>query len=284
MSNNNIATIDLTQSPFDSIRKIREDGSEYWIARELMFLMGYKKWQNFEIPIKNAVENLELNGDIVSSHFLPLAVKSAGRDSSDHELTRYASYMTALCCDGRKPEVAAAKKYFATKAREAEIAIPKTRAEALRLAADLEDQLEAEKLVTQQLQQEKQLLSLAIAKAQPKAEFYDIYVSRDGWLTGEQIAKQLSVSTRKMFDILRDEKVVYSRSGKNFPCARWVEKGWATMRPVRCHDEIMRNNLVFSHKVIMQIFDLLQDNGLIEKNRQYNIHFQTDEPKQLKMA
>jgi hypothetical protein len=56
------------------------------------------------------------------------------------------------------------------------------------------------------------------------------------------------------------------------------------MRPVRCHDEIVRNNLVFSHKVIMQIFDLLQDKGLIEKNRKYNIHLESDEPKQLKHA
>jgi phage regulator Rha-like protein len=162
--------------------------------------------------------------------------------------------------------------------------IPSTRAEALRLAADLEERLEAEKQVSQKLLQEKQVLQIAIAEVKPKAEFYDIYVSRDGWLTGEQIAKQLSVSTRKMFDVLRNEKVVFYRSGKNIPCARWVEKGWATMRPVRCHDEIVRNNLVFSHKVIMQIFDLLQDNGLIEKNRKYNIHLESDEPKQLKHA
>lgn len=165
-----------------------------------------------------------------------------------------------------------------------QITIPKTRAEALRLAADLDEKLEAEKLLTQQLKQEKQVLQFAIAEAKPKAEFYDIYVSADGWLTGEQIAKQLSVSTRKMFDVLRKENVVYSRSGRNLPCADWVSKGWATMRPVRCHDEIVRSNLVFSHKVIMQIFDLLQENGLIDKNRNYQLHFGLNEPKQMKRA
>lgn len=120
-----IVPIDQSQSPFDRICRYRADGSEYWIARELMLMMGYKKWQNFETPIKNAIENLELNGDIVANHFLPLAVKSSGREACDYEFTRYASYMTALCCDGRKPEVAAAKKYFATKTREAEVVIPK---------------------------------------------------------------------------------------------------------------------------------------------------------------
>jgi DNA-damage-inducible protein D len=122
--NNNIIPIDQSQSPFDAIRRYRADGSEYWEARELMVMMGYKKWERFENPISQAIENLELNGDIVANHFFPLAVKSSGRDASSYELTRYASYMTALCCDGRKPEVAAAKKYFATKAREAEVIIP----------------------------------------------------------------------------------------------------------------------------------------------------------------
>jgi hypothetical protein len=76
---------------------------------------------NFNNSIESAIENLKLNGDNPSDHFLLLSVKSSGREASSYELTRYASYMTALACDGRKPEVAAAKKYFATKTREAEI-------------------------------------------------------------------------------------------------------------------------------------------------------------------
>lgn len=117
----NIAVQNNSDSPFDAIRKFKADGSEFWDARELMLMMGYKRWQNFNISIESAIRNLELNGDIPSDHFLLLAVKSSGREASTYELTRYAAYMTALACDGRKPEVAAAKKYFATKARQAEI-------------------------------------------------------------------------------------------------------------------------------------------------------------------
>jgi hypothetical protein len=113
-----------SDSPFDSIRRYDEHGNEYWIARELMGLMGYRQWRNFETPINQAIENLELNDDKVSDHFLLLVTKSQGRDGKDFKLTRYACYMTALCCDGRKPEVAAAKKYFAIKTRQAETVIP----------------------------------------------------------------------------------------------------------------------------------------------------------------
>src|SRR5699024_3006818 len=38
------------QSPFDSIKRTGEDGAEYWLARDLMPLMGYthrNAWQTF---------------------------------------------------------------------------------------------------------------------------------------------------------------------------------------------------------------------------------------------
>jgi hypothetical protein len=78
-----------------------------------MGVMGYVKWERFENPISQAIENLELNQDKVSDHFFPLEGSYKGQIKRDFKLTRYASYMTDLCCDGRKPEVAAAKKYFA---------------------------------------------------------------------------------------------------------------------------------------------------------------------------
>ena len=36
-----------SDSPFDSIRRFGEDGNEYWIARELMKLLGYTNWRRF---------------------------------------------------------------------------------------------------------------------------------------------------------------------------------------------------------------------------------------------
>jgi DNA-damage-inducible protein D len=107
-------------SPFNSIRHY-DDNQEYWLARELMTLMGYPRWAKFESPILQAIENLELTGDKVSDHFLPLMVKTQGRNGKDYRLSRYACYMVALSCDGRKIEVASAKKYFAIKTRQAEV-------------------------------------------------------------------------------------------------------------------------------------------------------------------
>lgn len=48
-------------SPFDDIKRTREDGSEFWSARDLMPLMGYARWEDFykitrraEVSAKNS--------------------------------------------------------------------------------------------------------------------------------------------------------------------------------------------------------------------------------------
>jgi len=153
-------------SPFDAIRKYRADGSEYWIARELMVMMGYTRWSSFETPIIAAIENLELNGDIVGNHFCELSRKSSGRDASDYELTRYAAYMTSLCCDGRKPEVAAAKKYFAIKTHEAE-----TSKDALKLLKENNKNLELKLAIAQANLEALKIEKGIIAPARPAKNY-----------------------------------------------------------------------------------------------------------------
>jgi hypothetical protein len=104
--------------------EVQENGKEYWLARELMKVMGYLKWERFNGAVETGKENIELAGDMVSDHFFPLVGKSQGRDSQDYKLSRYAAYHTALACDGRKTEVALAKKYFVVKTRQAEVLVP----------------------------------------------------------------------------------------------------------------------------------------------------------------
>lgn len=60
----------MTQTPdFDSIKQINPYGVEYWSARDLMPLLGYKKWERFEDAIKRAMTSCEQSGNIVMDHF-----------------------------------------------------------------------------------------------------------------------------------------------------------------------------------------------------------------------
>lgn len=110
-----------TDSPFDQIKRADERG-EYWSARDLMPLMGYSAWRNFEVPLKRAMKSAEAQGINVENNFAGSRKVSEGRgpDQFDYRLTRFACYLVAMNGDPRKPEVAAAQAYFAVRTREAE--------------------------------------------------------------------------------------------------------------------------------------------------------------------
>ena len=44
---------------FESIKQINVLGREYWSARDLMPLLGYQSWQNFDKIIKKAAPREE---------------------------------------------------------------------------------------------------------------------------------------------------------------------------------------------------------------------------------
>ncbi|WP_334023929.1 BRO family protein [Nocardia terpenica] len=113
-------------SVFDDIKQIRPDGSEYWSARDLMPLLGYDKWQNFEAAIDRTRAAIHNQNMPVTSHVTDagkLVQRSQGGSTAkaDFELSRFACYLVAMNGDPRKPEVAAAQAYFAARTREAEV-------------------------------------------------------------------------------------------------------------------------------------------------------------------
>lgn len=126
-------------NPFDSIRRFTPDGQEYWSARELMPLLGYPRWHDFEDTIKRAMAACENASNPVREHFSGSILKTKGRPQQDYHLTRYACYLVAMNGDPRKPEIASAQTYFAVKTREAETIIPaqQNELEVLRLKLEL---------------------------------------------------------------------------------------------------------------------------------------------------
>ncbi|MDP3948858.1 MAG: hypothetical protein Q8Q17_02835 [bacterium] len=54
---------------FESIKKLDENGIEYWEARELMPLLRYAQWRAFEEVISRAAKACINSGQDVDNHF-----------------------------------------------------------------------------------------------------------------------------------------------------------------------------------------------------------------------
>ena len=111
---------------FENIKHIDENGVEFWYARELMPVLQYSNWQNFEKIIHKAKMSCQ-NSDIsILDHFIDVSkmVKigsGAYREQIDYKLTRYACYLIAQNGDSRKKVIALAQTYFAVQTRKQEI-------------------------------------------------------------------------------------------------------------------------------------------------------------------
>lgn len=111
---------------FDSIRSISPYGAEYWSARNLAPLLGYTRWENFEVAIKRAKTACVQVGQTEEDHFRGTTKmvgtgSGAQREIKDYLLSRFACYLIAQNGDPRKPEIASAQAYFATATRQHEI-------------------------------------------------------------------------------------------------------------------------------------------------------------------
>ena len=118
--------IDKTNKSFEDIKHIDENGVEVWYARELMPILQYLNWQNFEKIIDKAKISCQ-NSDIsVLDHFTDVNKmvqigSGAYRKQIDYKLTRYACYLIAQNGDSRKKVIALAQTYFAVQTRKQEI-------------------------------------------------------------------------------------------------------------------------------------------------------------------
>ena len=54
---------------FETIKHVREDGSEYWSARELALALEYVQWRNFTKVISRAMIACENSGHNVADDF-----------------------------------------------------------------------------------------------------------------------------------------------------------------------------------------------------------------------
>lgn len=221
-------------SPFDHLRRTRQDGSEFWSARELMPLLGYLKWERFAETVEQARAIIEAEaGPVAAEREASRQREAFGRTrqvGENFHLSRRACYVTAMRGDSRKPEIRAALLYFAEKTREAELrptppALPQDYEQALVHLLD-------------KVRENKQLES-KVRELEPAAESWNVLATADGDLAVADAAKilardpRIETGPRRLFNLLITMRWAYRQQADNRPRAMQyaIERGWLTELP-----------------------------------------------------
>lgn len=117
---------EYTEKVFEDIKHIDEIGNEYWYARELMSVLGYSKWENFNKVIEKAIVVCQNSSINYKEHFPDVRKtlempNNAMKKIIDYKLSRYACYLIAQNGDSRKEVIALAQTYFAIQTRKQEL-------------------------------------------------------------------------------------------------------------------------------------------------------------------
>ncbi len=181
-------------SPFDAIRRTRDDGTEFWSARDLMPLLGYDRWENFTAAIDRAMMSAGAQGYEAPDLFRGTTKKSGGRPQHDYNLARFAAYLVAMNGDPRKREVAAAQAYFAIRTREAEVQaqLPQTREERMAIGIVAMQEMIAER--DEQLaiaEVENRTLAAAIERDAPLVAKAEAHTGSDGDVHRQEFARDV---------------------------------------------------------------------------------------------
>jgi len=111
---------------FEAIKKVDENNIEFWLARQLMPLLGYPNWQKAEDVVARAARACINSGQAVDNHFNQLVKmveigSNTVRPVKDWKLDRYACYLIAQNGDPAKEQIAMAQTYFAIQTRRQEV-------------------------------------------------------------------------------------------------------------------------------------------------------------------
>lgn len=115
----------MKENQFEKIKRIDDNGSEYWSSRALAKELEYADYRNFLSVIEKAKIACENSGEVIHNHFVDaneMVKIGSGAEKSLETiyLSRYACYLIVQNGDPTKVVIAKGQTYFAIQTRRQE--------------------------------------------------------------------------------------------------------------------------------------------------------------------
>lgn len=115
----------MKENQFEEIKRIDQNGAEYWSSRDLARVLEYSDYRKFLNVIDKAKVSCENSGEVIHNHFVHMDEmvqigSGAERPIDTVYLSRYACYLIVQNSDPTKVVVAKGQTYFAIQTRRQE--------------------------------------------------------------------------------------------------------------------------------------------------------------------
>lgn len=111
MNNLTLFDSEFQEDRFES--NCKENGFTYWLARDLMHMLGYESWTSFKKAIDKAMVTMTTLDIDLSDNICQITNIVDGKNEIDFKLSRLSCYLVAMNADNKKLSVAKAQAYFA---------------------------------------------------------------------------------------------------------------------------------------------------------------------------
>lgn len=247
---------------------IKSNGQLLVDSREVAAMVD-KNHADLLRDIKKYVDTLGKSNFALADFFIESTYEDAqGKPRPHFLLTRKGCDMVANKMTGEKGVLFTAA--YVTKFEEMERTIksqqlPQTFAQALRLAAELEEQKERLQLENKQKEQ-------IINELQPKATYYDLVLQTKSVVAITKIAKDYGLSGQALNAMLHELGVQYKQGDCWLLYQRYADKGYTQSKTHVIDSEKSKMNTYWTQKGRLFIYDLLKNSKcllpLIEREKE----------------
>lgn len=244
---------------FGEIRTVEIGGEPWFVGKDVAEILGYERDTKAVVDHVDEDDRINIDGKTQSQFGIELGQRGGWLINE--------SGLYSLILSSKLPTAKKFKRWVTSevlpsirKTGAYGVQAPRTLKEALQLALEQEEKLEA-------LQLDNSIKTQQIAELQPKATYYDLILQCRDLLSMTEIAKDYGMSAKGMNKKLHELGVQYNQSGVWFLYAKYQSEGYTQTKTQNYNkpdgSQGARTHMYWTQKGRLFLYDFLKSKGIL---------------------